>query len=178
MVAIPVGWVEIINVGSGDILTQTYISSPPRLVHPSDQYSNLKPPEYRERWGTQWTLVLPTTHEPQGCDSSGTWIIKNRLTGARLRNSSYPREVGQQLSVVAVMNQGFVKVWPIERWILELESDNTWKIRNQNSSSYLEETEVRIGDGKELACVSESFKRGDTSKMWRFRYVWSFAPPV
>lgn len=172
VVAIPAGWVEIVNVGSGDILSQKYISSPPHLVRPPVEYGDLSSPEYRERWGTQWTLALPTTYESTG-DSCGTWIIKNRLTGGRLRYPPHLHKAEYRPSVVAEMNQGWLALGPLERWMLELQADGTWKIRNQQNSFYLEETELRVREGKELACVNKDFKRGDTSKMWELRYVWS-----
>lgn len=124
---------------------------------------------YRETWGTQWALILPTAQIPHGCDSNGTWIIKNRLTGGRLRYSTHPYKGGHQLSVVAVLNQGAPWVGPRERWILELYQDNTWKLQNQESSFYLERTEVHIKTGRELACVDQSFKKQDTHKMWSLR---------
>lgn len=169
VVAVPAGWVEIHNHATGHVLSQKYVTSPPKLVPLSTYRTGWPLPRHRETWAAQWTLALPSAYILEGEGGNSAWVIKNRLTEARLRFASHPYNDKHSLSVVSVINRSTAFVKRTEMWEIEFEDDNLWKIRSRHGSKYLEQTDVCIGSGKELACTSDRVESRDHSKMWSFK---------
>lgn len=153
---IPVGWVFIINRSTGQFISQEYISQQPACkAPPSSKFQS----QYRETWGAQWSLVSETKYE------GGTgWIIKNRLTNGELEhpnNRMYP---------VSAEIHGSSDIESAQ-WLLELDVDGNFLIRNAASRLYLQNT---LRSGKHvLGCDKRMSNEKSSHHWWTVVYVHS-----
>lgn len=163
MAASPPGWFQIRSASTGDILSHPYLSSPSVLM-PSP--ATPKPSQYRETWGAQWTLIHTQNFAPKfpGITGTNTWCIMNRLTGTLLGNVTYKSKGEEKLGVAAwEFNTGDVLG---HTWKLELDSACNWKIINYKTLFLLEQTNVPLGEGKEVICRDRTLRRGEKNKTW------------
>lgn len=125
-----------------------------------------KPSQYRETWGAQWTLIHTQNFAPKfpGITGTNTWCIMNRLTGTLLGNVTYKSKGEEKLGVAAwEFNTGDVLG---HTWKLELDSACNWKIINYKTLFLLEQTNVPLGEGKEVICRDRTLRRGEKNKTW------------
>ncbi|KAI5843516.1 hypothetical protein DFP73DRAFT_552430 [Morchella snyderi] len=164
----PAGWFEIGNALEDRILSQTYITSPPLLIGIPKLDSKLRPPMYRERWATQWKLYRFSAHssaETKEDDKDISWIIENRLTGARLGCYGYFNKSPSEDAFITA-------------WILEFHGgESFWRIKNKRTLSYLEQKICMSSDRRITYPVvaDNSFCRrfpDDMALKWWFRNVY------
>lgn len=176
-VAIPCGWLQIQNSGTGALLTHTYLSNPPTLIN----LPSVKPPiQYREGWHTQWTLIPAKSYASSTSFATGinTWLIRNRLTRGflsnttKLDNTAEPRIAAWEADLLYSVESDKLKSGldiAEYTWKLDLDSDrHTWDIISHKTKHPLAQVpnsngtfEVRAD--KEIA----------QSKNWVLMYVYS-----
>ncbi|RPB06552.1 hypothetical protein P167DRAFT_569101 [Morchella conica CCBAS932] len=164
VVAIPPGWVRIMNISTGHVLCHDYNTSPPVLIPPPAQL----PPQYRETWGTQWCFHKILNPGPWNDKATArlAWVVKNRLTDAVLHVQE------DKYNVWTVQASGNQEYNEYQSWSLEFDEDGNWIIRNEEMFCLLEEGSKLQGQipGNELICKDKRFSRTG-GKSWLIRSV-------
>lgn len=164
VVAIPPGWVRIMNSSTGHVLYHDYNTNPPTLIPPPAQL----PPQFREAWGTQWCFhkILNTGPWNDKATARLAWVMKNRLTDMVLHVEKDKDNVWTvQASEKQECNE-------YDSWSLEFDEDGNWIIRNEEQFCLLEEGSQLQGQipGNELICKDKRFSRTG-GKCWLIRYI-------
>lgn len=133
----------------------------------------MRPSKYRETWGTQWCLISPNTFYRGAIVEKNVWIIKNRLTEGLL-NSRHDKSPGRDdgISVGCTKSVEFGEtINPRCLWKLELDQGDHWKIMQNSTFCFLEQSDLPLFDGREVVCTSEQVPERYRRKSWDFRYV-------
>lgn len=159
IVSFPIGWFQIQNAETGDLLSHKYPCNPPVLVPPP---SPAQPSQNLESWGTQWTLTDVKSTPPIRGYATGknSWYIMNRLTEGFLAN---PSNISEASKVTAWKRGWRDPEEPL--WKLELDPACNWTIMYHQTSLLLEQTDVARSGGTEVACIAKRFTLG-TRKSW------------
>ncbi|KAI5858411.1 hypothetical protein BZA05DRAFT_414224 [Tricharina praecox] len=160
MSSVPIGWHQLKNVSTGNILSHSYPSSLPILISPTgpNHTSN-----YRETWGTQWTIIH--NRALVGGNAVASFQIRNRLTGGFLRAR------GTMDPTIPTTMEDTVRAWQTcpsggeKLWTLELDGRRNWKIVEEATGNLLGEALGRsFGGGNTLECSS---KQLDPRRSWK-----------
>jgi hypothetical protein len=160
VVSIPAGWLQLQNVATGHLLSQTYPSLPPLAIPATASLIG------RESWTTQWAFVHASAVDDKSAEST-VHVIKNRITGTYLkRGSSKLLHRGEAA--------GSINAWRTychgdesELWNLELDAKWNWEIVHK-SGFLLEEAVAPLLDGYEIVCDQRTH---DKRKSWILGYV-------
>ncbi|KAL7275517.1 hypothetical protein RUND412_001542 [Rhizina undulata] len=161
-VAIPPGWVQIINVSPDNkrrILQQKYLTSPPFLGPEIDPASPLSE---RSNWGSQWAFFLEyrTNGLPQHY-----WTIRNRLTHAWMGFREETQINGREINIIAGEVWDDAHYSDTHLWKLQMHRDRCWSIINKKNGLALARAEsVEAG---EVQAVENSGK-GSDRRRWEF----------
>jgi len=163
VVSIPAGWLQLHNVATGHLLSQTYPSLPPLAIPATASSTG------RESWATQWAFVHASAVGGNNAESR-LYVIKNRLTGTYLkRQSSKLLHRGEAAgSINAWIN--YCHGTESALWNLELDAELNWKIVHK-SGFLLEEAVVPLLDGYEIVCDQRAH---DKRKSWVLVYVFFY----
>lgn len=160
IVGFPPGWFHIESAKTGDLLSNTYRHNPPILLPPP---SSLKPSQYREAWGFQWTLDHSGRHnDPATKTPRNSWRIVNRLTRIHLSPQ-----------FIVVLPQALADFHGNLDWQLELDPSCNWKIKNRKTSLFLEQTNTPRAGGTAVACDDRVFALERGSQSWILRYFFA-----
>ncbi|KAF8531948.1 hypothetical protein BDD12DRAFT_869176 [Trichophaea hybrida] len=170
IVSVPAGWLRLQNVASSQVLSHTYLSLPPTTVPTPTS------PTPRESWATQWAFVQASALG-DGSSGSRIYMIKNRLTGGHLRcgpSKAIHREAVGSVNAWDAKCYGF----DTEFWSFELDAESNWMVVHK-SGFLLEETDVRLLSGNEVACTTKTHHK---KKTWVFididKSVATSCPPL
>lgn len=160
-VSFPVGWFQIQNAGTGDLLSHSYLWNSPVLLHPP---SSPIPSEYRESWEFQWTLAHSWCYDMNVGAYINSWRIINRLT----RKPLSPRFEAQTPQNFKGYNKNL-------DWELELDPSYNWKLKNRFTSCLLRQTSVPRGGGTAAMCDNRMFTGEGGNMSWVLRYICSLS---
>jgi hypothetical protein len=164
VVSVPAGWLQIQNIHTRHLLSQTYPSWPLLAIPATATASAFS--KHHESWATQWAFAHASAFGDQKAGIK-TFVIKNRLTGAYMRHE-------RSRILYRRGPDGSVNVWTAtcyvveeELWNLELDAESNWKIVH-NCGFLLEQAGVSLLNGFEIVCATTTH---DKRKSWAFLYV-------
>lgn len=156
--AFPPGWFQMLNVGTGTVLSHDYDHNRPLLL-PAPE--SPRESQHRAHWQFQWTLAHSKCFRSGTAGERNSWYIINRLTRAPLS------------PIMGKINEkDFASRDDNLAWKLELDPACNWKITNRTTFCLLQASSVPQSDkGTPVMCSQQTFAPTSGHQSWILRYT-------
>lgn len=156
--AFPPGWFQMLNVGTGTVLSHDYNHNRPLLL-PAPESPHQS--QHRSDWQFQWTLSHSKCFQPATAGERNSWYIINRLTRAPL--TPILDKIDEKDFAARDSNLA---------WKLELDPACNWKITNRTTSCLLQAPNcARSNNGTPVTCWQKTFTSTSGHQSWILRYT-------